>query len=73
MIENGKFYEKSTAVLRIAKYLNGGYKGLYVFIIVPKFIRDWVYNFIAKNRYKWFGKKDHCMIPTKELQCRFIE
>lgn len=72
LIENGNFYEKSTAALRISKHLNGGYKALYAFIIVPKLIRDWVYNLIAKNRYKWFGKKEHCMIPTEELQYRFI-
>lgn len=73
LIENGAFYKKSTAALIISKKLNGGFKILYVFIIIPTFIRDWVYNYIAKNRYKWFGKKDSCMIPTKELKKRFIE
>ncbi|MFK5957309.1 MAG: DCC1-like thiol-disulfide oxidoreductase family protein [Lutibacter sp.] len=72
LIENGTIYEKSTAALRIAKYLNGGYKVLYAFIITPKFIRDWIYNLIAKNRYKWFGKKEHCMIPSPEIKCRFL-
>ena len=57
LIENGTFYKKSTAALIISKKLNGGFKILYVFIIIPTFIRDWVYNYIAKNRYKWFGKK----------------
>ena len=73
LIENGTFYEKSTAALRISKKLNGGYKLLYVFIIIPTFLRDWVYDFIAKNRYKWYGKKDSCMIPSKDLKNRFLE
>jgi predicted DCC family thiol-disulfide oxidoreductase YuxK len=50
LIENGNFYEKSTAALRISKHLNGGYKALYAFIIIPKLIRDSVYNLIAKNQ-----------------------
>lgn len=73
LIENNAFYEKSTAALRISKKLNGGYKLLYVFIIIPTFIRDWVYNYIATNRYKWYGKKDSCMIPTPALKNRFLE
>ena len=73
LIDNGEIYEKSTAVLKILKHLNGGYKLLYAFMIFPKFIRDWVYSCIAKNRYKWFGKKDNCMIPTLEIKSRFLE
>ncbi|MEX1383530.1 thiol-disulfide oxidoreductase DCC family protein [Lutibacter sp.] len=73
LIENGTFYEKSTAALRISKKLNGGFKLLYIFILIPTFIRDWVYNYIAKNRYKWFGKKDNCMIPSEKLKSRFLE
>ena len=73
LIENNAFYEKSTAALRISKKLNGSYKLLYIFIIIPTFIRDWVYNYIAKNRYKWYGKKDTCMIPTPALKNRFLE
>jgi predicted DCC family thiol-disulfide oxidoreductase YuxK len=65
-------YDKSTAVLKISKYLNNGFKLLYFFILIPKFIRDWVYNLIAKNRYKGFGKKENCMIPTLEVQHRFL-
>ncbi|WP_353132097.1 thiol-disulfide oxidoreductase DCC family protein [Pseudopedobacter sp.] len=72
LLENGKFYSKSTAALRILKKLNGLWPLLYVFIIVPVFIRDTVYNLIARNRYKWFGKKDSCMIPSPELQRRFL-
>ena len=73
LIENGNVYKKSMAVLKISKQLNSGYKLLYAFIITPKFIRDWIYNYIAKNRYKWFGKKENCMIPTPEVSNRFLE
>ncbi|MCF6347729.1 MAG: thiol-disulfide oxidoreductase DCC family protein [Flavobacteriaceae bacterium] len=73
LIENEKIYQKTTAILKIIKQLNGIWKLGYVFIIIPKFIRDFIYNIIAKNRYKWFGKREVCMIPTKELKMRFLE
>jgi predicted DCC family thiol-disulfide oxidoreductase YuxK len=73
LIENSGLYKRSTAILRIARHLGGAYLLLYGFIIVPRFIRDAVYNFIARNRYKWFGKKDSCMIPTEEVKRKFIE
>jgi predicted DCC family thiol-disulfide oxidoreductase YuxK len=72
LVENGKVYDRSTAALRIARRLSGGVKLLYVFIIVPRPIRDFVYKFIAKNRYRWFGKQDACWMPTKELKARFL-
>lgn len=72
LLENGKKYTQSSAALRIAKKLSGGYPILYGLMIIPKFIRDWVYSIIAKNRYKWFGKKDSCMIPTPELREKFL-
>ncbi|MFP4846689.1 thiol-disulfide oxidoreductase DCC family protein [Winogradskyella sp. PE311] len=68
-----KIYDKSTAALFIAKSLNFPTNLMAVFFIVPNFIRNWVYNFIAKNRYKWYGKKESCMIPTPELKSKFIE
>ncbi len=64
---------KSSAALTIAKNLNGLWPVLYMFMIIPKFIRDWVYDLIAANRYKWFGKLDECMIPSPELKSRFID
>lgn len=73
LIVNDKSFTKSTAALHIAKHLSGLYPLLFVFIIVPKFIRNWVYDYIAKNRYKWYGKKESCMIPTPELKERFID
>lgn len=72
LIENGKAYWRSTAALRVARHLNGGYPLLYAFMIIPRFIRDGVYNIISRNRYKWFGKKDQCMIPTPELKSLFV-
>jgi predicted DCC family thiol-disulfide oxidoreductase YuxK len=73
LVEEDKAYTRSTAALRTAKHLGGVWKFMYVFIIVPRFIRDAIYNWIAKNRYKWFGKKDACMVPTQELRARFLE
>jgi len=72
LIENKKAYIKSTAALRIAKNLPGAYPLLYCFIIIPSFIRNWVYDYIAKNRYRWYGKKESCMIPTPKLQKKFL-
>jgi predicted DCC family thiol-disulfide oxidoreductase YuxK len=72
LIQNGKTYLKSTAALMVAKQLGGVIKILYAFIIVPALIRNGIYNAIAKNRYKWFGKQDSCMMPTPDLQSRFL-
>lgn len=72
LLENGKKHTKSSAALRIAKHLSGAYPLLYGLMIIPKFLRDWGYSIIAKNRYKWFGKKESCMIPTPELQKKFL-
>ncbi|WP_271393096.1 thiol-disulfide oxidoreductase DCC family protein [Aequorivita sinensis] len=72
LIDGDKHYEKSTAALYIAKHLSGAYPLLFGFIIVPKFIRNAVYDYVARNRYKWFGKKDKCMIPTAELKNKFL-
>jgi predicted DCC family thiol-disulfide oxidoreductase YuxK len=72
LINEGKTFLKSSAALHVAKKLNGPIKLLFAFIIVPAFIRNGVYNLIAKNRYKWFGKTESCMMPTKDLQNRFL-
>jgi predicted DCC family thiol-disulfide oxidoreductase YuxK len=71
-IEDGKMYMQSTAVLRVCRHLKGLWPLLYGFIIVPKFIRDGIYNWMAKNRYKWFGMREQCMIPSPEVRSRFI-
>ena len=72
LIENNTAYTKSTAVLRIAKHLNKLYPLLYGFMIIPSFIRNIIYNFIARNRYTWFGKRKECMISTDEIKEKFI-
>ena len=72
-IKEGKVYSQSTAVLNIVSELSWGWPLLYVFIIVPKFIRDFVYDFVARNRYRWFGEKDVCEIPDKIDPSVFIE
>lgn len=73
LVENGKLYDRSTAALRIARKLSSGWPVFYAFIIVPQFIRDGIYNWIAKNRYKWFGKQESCMMPTPELKRLFLD
>lgn len=64
---------KSTAALKVASHLGFPVKILSVFLIIPTFIRNWIYDFIAKNRYKWFGKKETCMMPSPELKSKFLE
>lgn len=73
LFENNTVQLKSTAALQIAKRLGGIYSALYVFIIIPKFMRDSIYDFVARNRYRWFGKQESCMIPKPELKKLFIE
>lgn len=73
LIENNKLYPQSTAVLKIFRQMSGAWPWLYAFIIIPKPIRDFLYQLIARNRYKLFGKKDACMIPTPELKAKFID
>ena len=64
---------KSTAALKVASNLGFPTNILSVFIIIPNVIRNLVYDFIAKNRYKWYGKKESCMIPTPELKSKFLD
>ncbi|MCF6182221.1 thiol-disulfide oxidoreductase DCC family protein [Lutibacter sp.] len=73
LVKNNKIYKKSTAILKISKHLNYGLKFCYVFIIIPKYWRDLAYDFIAKRRYKWFGKRESCMKPSLELKSRFLD
>ena len=73
LVDKGKAYTQSSAAIRICKHLDGGWKLYYGFMIIPKFIRDFFYNIIARNRYKWFGKKETCTVPTPELRERFFD
>lgn len=74
LIEPGvAYFKKSTAALEISKGLSGGYSMLKYFSFLPEGLRDGIYDIIANNRYKWFGKKDACMIPTPELKAKFLD
>lgn len=72
LIEGERYYMKSSAALKIARQLDGLWKLSYAAIVLPKPLRDAVYSYIAKNRYKWFGKKEACMLPTAEQRNRFL-
>ncbi len=71
-IENDTASVRSSAALKVAKRLKGLYPALYAFMIVPAFLRNVVYDFIARNRYKWFGKSDSCMLPDPSVKKRFL-
>lgn len=71
-IDDGKAYQRSTASLKVCRHLTGLWPLCYGLIIVPRFIRDGIYNWIAKNRYKWFGIREVCMMPTPEVRARFL-
>ena len=73
LAEGDKIYSRSKGILRVCKYLSGGWPLMYGLIIVPRFIRDGVYNLVARNRYKWFGKKEACWIPTPALKEKFLD
>ncbi|ASB90553.1 thiol-disulfide oxidoreductase DCC family protein [Bacillus sonorensis] len=72
LIKNGRVYMKSSAVLQVAKSLPGLWRAAAVFLIIPKPLRDAVYSLIARNRYKWFGQKETCMIPGPDIRKRFL-
>ena len=72
-VKDGKYYYRSTAILNILFDLGGLWKTMYVFIIIPAFIRDYVYVVIANSRYRIFGKRSTCMVPTVELKERFLD
>ncbi|MCL7754095.1 DUF393 domain-containing protein [Polaribacter sp. Z022] len=74
LYEPGVSYEiKSTAALKIMKEFKGFWSLTSIFMLLPEGFRNSVYNYIAKNRYKWFGKKESCMIPTPELKAKFLD
>lgn len=72
LLKGGKIYLRSSAWMHIVRDLKGPWKALAVFGIVPSFLRDAVYNYIGANRYKWFGKKDMCLMPTPDIRKRFL-
>jgi predicted DCC family thiol-disulfide oxidoreductase YuxK len=73
LIESGRVYQKSAAALQVLKGLGGVWALLYGFIVFPRPIRDYIYDWVARNRYRFFGKKDECMLPTPEIRTRFLK
>lgn len=72
LVAGGRIFTHSTAVFQICRLLGGWYRLLFPLVLVPKFIRDFAYNYIAKHRYLWFGERESCMIPTPELRSKFL-
>jgi predicted DCC family thiol-disulfide oxidoreductase YuxK len=73
LLEGDRTYLESTAALRIFRHLGGLWRLVYGFILVPRPVRDRVYRFIARNRYRWFGRSDQCSLPTPEMEERFLD
>ena len=73
LLEGGRLYERSTAALRIARHLRGPWPALSLLLVIPRPLRDFAYDRVANNRYRWFGRQDSCMVPTPALRDRFVE
>jgi predicted DCC family thiol-disulfide oxidoreductase YuxK len=73
LVEAGRHFTRSTAALRTARYLDGAWPWLYALIVVPRPIRDAVYDWVARNRYRWFGRRDACRPPDPRFRDRFID
>jgi predicted DCC family thiol-disulfide oxidoreductase YuxK len=71
-VEDGVVYEKSTAWLRMVRYLSRPWPWFRAFAAVPRWLRDPVYSFVARNRYRWFGRREVCLVPDAEIAARFI-
>jgi predicted DCC family thiol-disulfide oxidoreductase YuxK len=72
LVEADEMHYKSKAALEVARRLKFPWPLFYIFIVIPPFIRDWMYDFIAKRRYRWFGKKQQCFLPQKDVQHKFL-
>ena len=73
LVEGGRVFTRSTAALRIARHLVFPWPLASVFFAVPRPLRDWIYDLVARHRYRWFGKREHCMMPTPAMRSRFID
>ena len=73
LVDGDKRYFRSTAALHIVRKIGGPWAILFIFIIVPVPLRDFLYNVVAKNRYRWFGKRETCFVPTPDMKERFLE
>ena len=72
LLKDGEVHHKSEAALQIARGLDGPWSLMYAFRILPRFLRDFVYDVVARNRYRWFGRRDSCRMPSPELRQRFL-
>lgn len=72
LLEDGVYYTESAAVLRIARKLRFPWPAAYLFILVPRSLRNALYKFVARNRYRWFGRDEQCLLPTPEIRQRFL-
>jgi predicted DCC family thiol-disulfide oxidoreductase YuxK len=72
LVENNEYYLRSTAALKILQRLGALWKIVYVFMLVPRPVRDYIYDIVARNRYKWYGKRAECMIPSSDIESRFL-
>jgi predicted DCC family thiol-disulfide oxidoreductase YuxK len=72
LVEDGRLYVRSTAALRVAGHLRYPWPLARIFLIVPRPVRDWVYDWVARHRYGWLGKRDRCMVPTPDVAARFL-
>jgi predicted DCC family thiol-disulfide oxidoreductase YuxK len=73
VIDGQRFFTRSSAALHITKRLSGLWPALYIGVVIPPFLRNPIYAWIARNRYRWFGRQEQCMLPTPELRSRFLE
>ena len=73
LVEDGKAYTRSSAAIRVARYLRWPWRALAAIRVIPRPLRDWAYNRVVVNRYRWFGRSETCMVPPPEIRRRFIE
>ncbi len=72
LLKDQRLFQKSDAALEIARHLSGGWPLFYACKIVPRFLRDGLYDWVARHRYRWFGRRDECLLPKPEWQARFL-
>lgn len=73
LLDGDKLYIRSTAVLRALRHVQGPMRWLYALILVPAFVRDPIYDVVARNRFRWFGRRDSCLLPSPQTRSRFID
>ena len=73
LVADGSAYAKSDAAIRVASYLRGAWKLIGAIKILPRPIRDWLYDVVARNRYRWFGRREACIAPSADLRARFLQ